>query len=96
MGLYAGFCDLAFNSGKPSRRLDPAVGNTLLFSTVILNRVKPFSLFTTWEFTGSILEICDKFLELVDPVEKVLFFPTVGIEKIGFIRVNIVYISSLG
>ena len=85
MGLYAGFCDLAFNSGKPSRPLNPAVGDTLLLSTVILNRAKPFNLCTSWEFSGSILGFCDKFWELLDPVEKVLFFPTVGIKKMGSI-----------
>ena len=70
MGLYAGFCDLAFNSGKPSRLFNPAVGNTLLLSRVILNRAKPFNLFTSWEFSGNILEFSDKILELVDNVEK--------------------------
>ena len=96
MGLYAGFCDLAINSGKPSRRLNPAVGNTLLLSTVILDRAKPFNLFTSWEFNGSILEVCDKILELLDPVEKLLLFPTVGIEKMGSIRVNIMIIHLFG
>jgi len=70
MGLYAGFCDLALNSGKPSSFFNPVVGNTLLLSRVILNRAKPFNLFTPWEFSGNILEVCDKILELVDNVEK--------------------------
>ncbi len=70
MGLYAGFCDLAFKSGKPSRLFNPAVGDTLLLSTVILNRANPFNLFTSWELRGNILEFSDKILELVDHVEK--------------------------
>ena len=85
MGLYAGFCDLASNSGKPSWLLNPAVGNILLFSRVILSRAKPFNLCTSWEFNDSILGFCDKFWELLDPVAKVLLFPTVGIEKVGSI-----------
>ena len=96
MGLYAGFCDLAINSGKPSRPLNPAVGDTLLLSTVILNRAKPFNLCTSWEFSGSILGFCDKFWELLDPVEKVLLFPTVGIENMGSTGLHIMIIRLFG
>ena len=83
MGLYAGFCDLAFNSGNPSRCFNPAVGDSLLLSTVILNRAKPFNLCTFWEFSDSRWGFCDKFWELWDPVEKLFLFPAVGIEKMG-------------
>ncbi len=76
-----GLCDLAINSGKPSRPLIPAVGNTLLFSRIILDRVKPFDLRIFWEFNGVTLDFSDKTLEFSENLEKRCFARQSGLEK---------------